>query len=441
MLGTLLGAPLGALLVPQRGLTRRMSAPADLRSWQRRVFLTCWLTYGSFYLCRVNLSVALPAIQQEFGWSKTSVGLIGSALFWVYAAGQLVNGQLGDRVRARRFVAAGLLASVALNVAFGFAASLPLMIAIWAANGYVQSMGWGPIVRTISRWFGPQRRGRLSALMGPSYVLGHAGSWLLSGWLLVRFGWRAAFWVPAALVALSALHWTVRVRDDPQEVGLAAPEGASARPAAASAGWQGGLRRTFAHPRLRWAGLVNGALGIVRGSSTLWAPTYLLEALNVDIGGAAVSAVVLPLCGLAGVLTAGWASDRFHGSRVAPITALGVAGLFASALATRFLAPWGGLLLAVSLLGLTAALIHGAGSLLVTVLPLSLSREGGVSSAAGFIDFAGYVGSGVGGLLTGLLVDGWGWNAMFIFWTLAAVLAMVATVPLWRSEAGAGSRG
>jgi len=416
-----------------------MRATSDLRSWQRRVFFACWLTYGSFYLCRVNLSVALPAIQQEFGWSKGAVGLIGSALFWVYACGQLINGQLGDRVRARRFVAVGLLASAALNIAFGFAASLPLMIAIWAANGYVQSMGWGPTVRTLSRWFGPQRRGRLSALMGPSYVLGHAGSWLLSGWLVLRIGWRAAFWVPAALVALSALHWAVRVRDEPRDVGLAPPEGAGVSPSVAAPGWRGLLRRTFAHPRLRWAALVNVALGLVRGSATLWAPTYLVEALNVDIGGAAVSAIVLPLCGLAGVLAAGWATDRFFASRVAPVTVLGVAGLLVSALATRLFAPLGVPLLAVSLLGLTSAMNHGAGSLMVTVLPLSLSREGGVSSAAGFLDFAGYVGSGIGGLLTGLLVDGWGWNAMFILWTLAALLGRVATVPLWRSERGPAS--
>lgn len=413
-----------------------MDSTAELRAWQRRLFVTCWLTYASFYFCRVNFSVALPAIQGEFGWSKTEAGLIGSALFWVYAGGQFINGQLGDRWSARRFVAAGLLASVALNVAFAFAASLPLMILLWAANGYFQSTGWGPIVRLLSRWFGPARRGRLSALLGPSYLLGHVGSWLLSGWLVARWGWRAAFWVPAALVALSAVHWTTRVRDAPQEVGLTPVEGSGDGPPAAWGGWQGLLQRTFSHPRLRWAALANVALGFVLGSANLWAPTYLVEVLGMDIGGAATSAVVLPLCGLAGVLGAGWASDRFFRSRVAPISALLLGGLAASVLALRFLAPRGGLALAVTLLGLCGAMNHGAGSILVTVLPLSLSDEGGVSSAAGFLDFTAYVGSGLGGLLAGALVEDWGWDAVFICWTVVALLGLAATAPLLRSERG-----
>lgn len=415
-------------------MTYSVDSTAELRAWQRRIFVTCWLTYASFYFCRVNLSVALPAIQGEFGWSKTEAGLIGSALFWVYAGGQFINGQLGDRWPVRCFVAVGLLASVALNVAFGFAASLPLMIVLWAANGYFQSTGWGPILRTLSRWFGAARRGRLSALLGPSYVLGHVGSWLLSGWLVARCGWRAAFWVPAALVALSVLHWTARVRHAPQDVGLTLPEGTGDGAPAARGGWQGVLQRTFAHPRLRWASLANVALGFVLGSATLWAPTYLVEVLEMDIGGAATSAVVLPLCGLAGVLGAGWASDRFFRSRVAPMTAVLMAGLAASVLAIRFLAPLGGLAPAVALLGLTGAMSHGAGSILVTVLPLSLSREGGVSSAAGFLDFTGYVGSGLGGLLAGALVDGWGWDAVFVCWAVVALLGLAATVPLSRSE-------
>lgn len=428
---------------------------ATLRSWQRRIFVTCWLTYASFYLCRVNLSVALPAIQEEFGWSKAQVGLVGSALFWAYACGQFINGQLGDRWRARSFVAVGLLASVALNVAFGFAASLPLMVILWAANGYFQSTGWGPIVRIISRWFGAARRGHLSALLGPSYVLGHVGSWLLAGWLVARWGWRTAFWIPAALVALSALHWTVRIRNTPQDVELAPPLGANdTLPSGAASGseslargeplWGGSpaergglqevLHRTFAHPRLRWGALTRMAHGFVQGSAILWVPTYLLEVLKMDIGAAAMSAVVLPLCGLAGVIVAGWASDRFFRSRAAPMTALMMAGLAASVVASRFLAPLGGPALAVALLGLMGAMSYGANSVLVAVLPLSLSGEGGVSSAAGFIDFAGYVGAGISGLLIGALVDGWGWDAVFVCWAVVALLGVAATSPLFKSE-------
>jgi len=405
---------------------------AALRSWQRRIFLTCWLTYASFYLCRVNLPVALPAIQGEFGWSKAEMGLIGSALFWVYACGQFINGQLGDRWRARPFVAAGLLASVALNVAFGFATSLPLMVILWGANGYFQSTGWGPIVRTISHWLGLARRGRISALLGSSYMLGHVGSWLLAGWLTVRWGWRAAFWIPAALAALSTLHWLVRIRNAPQDAGLAPPMGANDAPSTDGNGLQGVLHRTFAHPRLRWAAMTNATQGFVQGSAVLWVPTYLIEVLRMDIGSAAMSAVALPLCGLAGVLIAGWASDRFFRSRVAPTAALMMAGLAASIMMTRFLAPMGGP--AVALWGLIGALTHGIGSLLVTVLPLSLTREGGVSSAAGFLDFAGYVGAGIGGLLTGVLMDGWGWDAAFVCWAVVALLGSAATVPLSRSE-------
>jgi len=304
-----------------------MNTTANLRSWQRRILVTCWLTYARLYLCRVNLSVVLSAIQEEFGWSKAQVGLIGSALFWVYACGQFINGQLGDRLRARTFVAVGLLASVALNVAFGFTASLPLMVILWGANGYFQSTGWGPIVRTISRWFGAARRGGLSALLSLSYVLEHVGSWLLAGWLVVRWAWRTAFWVPAVLMALSALHWMVRIRNAPQDVELVPPMRANDTPPVGRGILREVLRRTFAHPRLRWGALTRVSHGFVQGSVILWVPTYLVERLKMDIGGAAMSAVILPLCGLAGVLIAGCASDRLFRSRVAPMTALMRAGL------------------------------------------------------------------------------------------------------------------
>lgn len=89
------------------------------------------------------------------------------------------------------------------------------MTVIWATNSYVQSMGWGPILRTLSHWFHSRLRARLTVFFAPSFVAGHMGSWLLSGWLVSRYGWRVAFWVPAMLMIVPTLTWLIAIRKDP----------------------------------------------------------------------------------------------------------------------------------------------------------------------------------------------------------------------------------
>ncbi|MCK5418541.1 MAG: hypothetical protein KAI93_08545, partial [Desulfobacterales bacterium] len=61
------------------------------RSWQVRTFITIWITYGTFYLCRANISFALPGLSAEFGYSKTMLGLLGTMLFIMYSLGQFIN--------------------------------------------------------------------------------------------------------------------------------------------------------------------------------------------------------------------------------------------------------------------------------------------------------------------------------------------------------------
>jgi len=86
----------------------RAQQARSFESWQRRIFVILWITYASFYLGRVNFSVALPGIMADFGWTRTDVGAIGTALFWAYAIGQFINGQLGDRLGARVMITVGL---------------------------------------------------------------------------------------------------------------------------------------------------------------------------------------------------------------------------------------------------------------------------------------------------------------------------------------------
>ncbi|HOK78759.1 MAG TPA: MFS transporter, partial [Verrucomicrobiota bacterium] len=124
-----------------------------IAAWQMRVFWLLWTAYASYYLCRVNFAVAQPAILKEFpSWTAAQIGTIPSVYALFYAAGQMINGTLGQRFGARRMMTAALLVASLTNLAFSFASSFGVMLVLWAINGYAQSAGWSLLVQTISNW-------------------------------------------------------------------------------------------------------------------------------------------------------------------------------------------------------------------------------------------------------------------------------------------------
>ena len=89
----------------------------ELKRWQRRVFASAWITYFSYYLCRLNMPMAKTRLCETFSWDAASIGMVFSALTLMYAVGQFVNGQLADRFGARAIASLGVLGSVVMNLA------------------------------------------------------------------------------------------------------------------------------------------------------------------------------------------------------------------------------------------------------------------------------------------------------------------------------------
>src|SRR5689334_12969679 len=88
--------------------------PDARASAEATVLWVVWVTYGSFYVCRQNISAAVPGLKDE-GLNAIQIGFSLGALKIAYAVGQLVNGQLAERIPARRLLAVGMLGSAALN--------------------------------------------------------------------------------------------------------------------------------------------------------------------------------------------------------------------------------------------------------------------------------------------------------------------------------------
>ncbi|MCX6913639.1 MAG: MFS transporter [Verrucomicrobia bacterium] len=194
---------------------------ALLRSWQLRTFWLLWGAYASYYLCRVNFSVAQPAILKEFpDWTYAKIGTIQSVYFVFYAVGQIINGTLGERFGARRMMTGALVIASITNLLFSFTSSYSVMLTLWAINGYAQSAGWSLLVQTLSNWNTSKRRGTVMGLISTCYTVGNVMSWLLAGVLCGSIGWRAAFWVPSLILLPMAVVFFLFVRNAPEEVGL-----------------------------------------------------------------------------------------------------------------------------------------------------------------------------------------------------------------------------
>jgi OPA family glycerol-3-phosphate transporter-like MFS transporter len=171
------------------------------------ICVSAWLVYILVYFGRINLSIVIPWLQDECGYSKTSLGLLASGFFIAYGGGQFINGVLGDRFNARYFVSIGLVTAGICNICFSVITVFPVMFVCWTLNGYFQSMLWGPLLRAISNSVPPQKQSRAISLMATSPIIGYLLSYTLIGKLAISLGWRSAFFVPGILLPAAAALW------------------------------------------------------------------------------------------------------------------------------------------------------------------------------------------------------------------------------------------
>jgi len=399
------------------------------RAWQVRILGVLWLTYSLYYVGRMNLAVALPVIQEQFGFSTASLGMISSTFYWVYACGQLINGFLGDRAAARWFVCLGLLGTALCNFVFGLSTilgtALWVMALVWGLNGVFQSTGWGPIVKTASRWTTAEQRPAVSAFLSTSFVLGALASWWLSGRILA---WtrrtELVFWIPAALLAIQALAWAALVRNDPREVGLAIPGTPSPAPVPSSLTLWGHLHETTAFirlPSLTFLAVTTLVQGMIKEGINLWTPSLLMHSQDLDVAHAAAYSLVVPVMGFLGVLVAGVLTKYLPGERWG-LTVLFSAGALLS-VGVRYVINSGSPLGLSLVVGACSLVINGSNAVLLSTVPLKYGGAGKASTAAGYLDFASYIGSALMTGITGWVISVWGWSYIAPLWTILFVLA------------------
>jgi OPA family sugar phosphate sensor protein UhpC-like MFS transporter len=409
------------------------------------VLIAITLGYGLVYTCRLALSVVKKPLIDQGIFSPVELGLIGSALFYGYAGGKLVNGFLADHANMKTFFAFGVLLSALINIGMGFTTLLWLCVMLWALNGWFQGFGAPAGMVSLANWFSNRERGRYYGIWSTAHSIGEGLTFVAVAALVAAFGWRFGFWGPGLLCIAVALGLYLLMQDRPRTLGLpGVNDWRNDHWNRTPAGAQKSVFRTqmsiVAMPAIWVLALANATNYVVRYAINSWGILYLQEARGFSLVEAGGFLMASTLAGIAGCILFGFISDKCFGARRPPANLL-FAVLEIVALLLVFYGPQGkGMLLFAFVLygiGLNGLVTSLGGLFGADIVP---KRAAG--AVMGFIGVFAYLGAALQENISGhliergtLIVNGvrtYDFSDAIQFWLGAAVLSMALSALLWR---------
>ena len=404
--------------------------------WRMRILYSLIFGYATFYIVRQNITVAAPEMLKEFGYTKAQIGWVFSMFSIIYGVGKFISGAICDRTNARYFMTIGLICASLCTLAMGFVHSIGMLALLYGLNGIFQSAGWPPVSRLMTHWYSPDEIGTRWGIVNASHQFGSVGLLIGGSWLMTHFGWRSVFIVPACLSLIIAGILFERLRDTPESLGLPSIEEKEGLEVVTGHADMEEvtfkeifMEHILPNKALWYVCAANFFIYVIRMGFFYWAPTFLQEAKGASIMSSGFQSSGYELMGAIGGIVAGWASDKvFQGRRNC------TAVYFMIALIALLFLFWK---LPLTSQCATTIFLFAIGfslsgpQMLVGIAGAEFGSKRAAAAANGLTGTLGYVGGAVSGMGVGKIADIWGWNAVFLFFGICAILGMFFFILNW----------
>ena len=376
--------------------------------------ILCSVSYLAVYIARNILSAVTPQLIAS-GYSKEYIGSISSLYFIFYAFGQLINGFVGERIKAKWMISIGLLGGGITNLIFSYvvADKAEAMIA-YGMTGFFLSMIYGPMTKVVSENTETKHAVRCSLGYDFASFLGSPMAGMLASFL----AWAHVFTVSTvALAAMSILifaFFTAFERKGIVQYGQFKPKEKGAK----------NVKVLFKHQIVKYS-LVSILTGIVRTSVVFWLPTFLTEYHKISESRSAMvfSGITLALsfCSFLAVFVY---EKLGHNMDLTVLLAFSGSTVFFAL--TYFLkSP----VINIAMLILAILCSNCAASMLWSRYCPGLRDTGMVSSATGFLDFLSYMASAAANLIFPKAVTHIGWGGLILVWLGLMIFGVVIALP------------
>jgi sugar phosphate permease len=373
--------------------------------------IVCIGTYIANYYLRNILSVSAPDLILSKEFTETSIGLFSSTYMLFYAAGQLVNGFLGDILSPKWMIFTGMTLGGCSVIVFPFLPNDALRIVCFAVLGFGLSMVRGPLMKIISESTEPRQARLICVFFSVASFTGPLIASLFVLMLPVRYAFIVSGIVAVLIVSIATVVFGFMQKK----------QLITFRPIKAKS-----FSSIFDAFRIENFGyyLVVACLVEISGAAiSFWIPTYLSTYLNFDseISNLIYSAIsicrsCMPFISLL-IFNA-------TGERTLPLMRIGFAlSAFFFLLMQAFTSP----VLNVLLMILALMSMSLTSAMLWSIYIPGLGKTGRASSVNGVLDCAGYIAAALANLVFGAVSAMKNWNIVLLLWASIGIVGVVAT--------------
>jgi sugar phosphate permease len=309
----------------------------------------------------------------------------------------------------------------------------------------------------MSSWFSLAERGRVIGWWCTHYTVGAAIALPFCGWLMERYGivptagvadaevvpfWPAAFWGPAAVLAIVFMLTWLLLRNRPEDVGLppiekyhgepeSLIEGETATAAAPEGSWNI-IAEVLATPKIWMLATAYFSIKLARYAFIAWGPKYVAESVGSNAYESALTAAALPIGGMVGVVGLGYISDNCFQARRAPATIISLTITAAIMLvgASGIHNIW----VMRAFLFSVGVFLMGPDSMISATAAMDFGTKRGAGTATGVVNGFGSIGGILGGYLPSVLTTGTDWSPLFHVFLIGLAISAIVLLPMWRTK-------
>ena len=185
-------------------------------------FKVVFLSFLAVFICyidRVNISVAIIPMQDQFGWSELQVGIILGSFYFGYMITMILGGYLADKYGGKKVLGYGLLIWSLLTIITPFFAYSGLwwLILIRVLMGLGEGITFPSWHSIYARWIPFNERTRAVAFTNSGIAAGTVFGYVVAAAIISNYSWEWVFYSFGVLGVFWYFFWSKSVTSYPED--------------------------------------------------------------------------------------------------------------------------------------------------------------------------------------------------------------------------------